>query len=86
MTSHGVGDSSMLMRALFLIFSALSTVAPDAATELEATLVGQHYVSVDEEGRVSIWAETNGVPGLQTAAFEGRERAPAYEADMRVLL
>jgi hypothetical protein len=77
----------MLMRALFLIFTAISAVAPDAADHLEAKLVGAggHYMWVDEEGRVSLWEETNGIPGLQVSPTAEREGAPVRDADTRIL-
>lgn len=77
----------MLMRALFLIFSAFSAVAPDAVIHFEESLdgAGGHYMWVDEEGRASLWTETNGVPGLQVASFGGRGDARPYDADTRVL-
>lgn len=75
----------MLARALFLIFSALSAVSPEMAEHVEAAVVGDHYVFVDEEGRVSLWTESNGVAGLQVEPYAGGAFSKGYDADARML-
>lgn len=75
----------MLARALFLIFSALSAVSPDLAETVEAAVVGDHYIHVDAEGRVSLWQEANGIPGLQIAPSPPGAFNRGHSADTRVL-
>lgn len=76
----------MLARALFLIFSALQAVSPEMAEQVEASVIGNHYVHVDTEGRMSLWQETNGIPGLQVKSLDANLFGIGYASDTRVLL
>lgn len=51
-----------LLMALTMALTALGTPGLDA----DVFQAGDHYVAVTAEGELSLWAESNGQPGLQT--------------------
>jgi hypothetical protein len=69
--------------AIAMAISAMGTPAPGGVHE-ESFTAGATYLFVDADGSPSLWQETNGHAGLQTAST--RTAAGRVPADSRILL
>lgn len=81
----------MLAKILFAVTMAISSLAGTTVDPIgvDAIAFGDHYVHVDETGRMGMWEESNGHPGLQTKAIVmtlAGVPVTAVEPDTRVLV
>lgn len=55
----------MIAKLLMALTMALTALGTPGATS-DVFQAGDHYLQVEEDGRLTMWEETNGSPGLQS--------------------
>lgn len=56
----------MIAKLLMAITMALTALGTPGTTN-DVFAAGDHYLMVDDEGYLTMWEESNGIPGLQPA-------------------